>query len=307
MSPVRVDPLTGEPVLIAPVRALRPHDVREEAPTAACPFCPGNEHETPPTRQAAGDGPTGWGARAFANKFPAVDPSEGEHEVIVNSPRHILRLGDLTDEETVRAVGLWADRLAAVTADPRGLWPFLFLNQGAAAGASLQHTHAQIVGLPFAPPRLVAREQVAAAPRQCPVCADIAGAGDRLVLDDGAGLVAWCPRVPPLSGTLRIAPVEHTPDWAAGLDVAALGRTLPACARALGAAVGGGALNLWLHERGPGGTDRRHWHIDLLPRIGTLAGMELGAGVIAVAVAPEDTAARLRAALVQGLPAPPAR
>jgi UDPglucose--hexose-1-phosphate uridylyltransferase len=285
-------------VLIAPVRALRPHDVGEEAPTAACPFCPGNEHETPPTRAAVGDGPTGWGARAFANRYPAIDPAEGEHEVIVNSPRHVLRMGDLTDDEAVRAVGLWADRLAAVTEDARGLWPFLFLNQGASAGASLQHTHAQIVGLPFGPPRLVARERVMAATPRCPVCADVAGAGGRTVIDDGSGLVAFCPKVPPLSGTLRIAPVAHAPHWASGLDAAALGRMLPACARAVGAAVGGGALNLWLHQRGPGGTDRHHWHIDMLPRIGTLAGMELGAGVIAVALAPEDTAARLRGALV---------
>ena len=285
-------------MLLAPVRALRPHDVGEEAPTAACPFCPGNEDQTPPTCAAAGDGPTGWGARAFPNKYPAIDPAEGAHEVIVNSPRHILRLGDLTDDEADRAVGLWAARLAAVAADARGLWPFLFLNQGAAAGASLQHTHTQIVGLPFAPPRLVTRERVAAAAPGCPVCADIAGAGERTVIDDGSGLVAFCPEVPPLSGTLRIAPVTHVPDWAPGVDVAALGRVLPACARAVGAAIGGEALNLWLHERGPGGTDRRHWHIDMLPRIGTLAGMELGAGVIAVALGPKDTAARLRAALV---------
>lgn len=284
-------------MLLAPVRALRPHDVGEAAPAAACPFCPGNEDQTPPTRAAGGDGPTGWGARAFANKYAAIDVAEGEHEVIVNSPRHVLALGDLTADEAVRAVGLWAERLAVVAADVRGLWPFLFLNQGAAAGASLQHTHAQVVGLPFAPPRLVARERVIAATASCPVCADIAAAGDRMVLGGGSGLVAWCPTVPPLSGTLRIAPLAHVPDWASGLDVAALAGVLTACARAVGAVGGGGALNLWLHERGPGGTDRRHWHIDMLPRIGTLAGMELGAGVIAVAISPEDTAARLRAAL----------
>lgn len=110
--------------------------------------------------------------------------------------------------------------------------------------------------------------------------------------------MAFCPEVPPLSGTVRIAPAAHIPDWSPGIDAIALGRMLAACARAVGAAMGGDALNLWLHERGPGGTDRRHWHIDMLPRLGTLAGMELGAGVIAVALQPEESAERLRAALL---------
>ena len=115
-----------------------------------CPFCEGNEAETPPETQAVrpgGGGPDtpGWLVRAIPNKFPAVAPDEGVHEVIVNTPRHVVRFGDLTDDEAELAGGVWADRIAAVEADPRGLWPFLFLNQGAAAGASLQHTHAQLV------------------------------------------------------------------------------------------------------------------------------------------------------------------
>ena len=115
----------------------------------------------------------GWLVRAIPNKFPAVAPEEGVHEVIVNTPRHVVRMGDLTDEEAELAGGAWADRIAAVEADPRGLWPFLFLNQGAAAGASLQHTHAQLVGLPLEPPRLVARERAFDEAAECPVCADL--------------------------------------------------------------------------------------------------------------------------------------
>jgi UDPglucose--hexose-1-phosphate uridylyltransferase len=237
-----------------------------------------------------------WRVRAFPNRFPSLDPAEGVHEVIVNSPRHVTSLGDLDDAEAARAVAGWAARLAAVAADPRGLWPFLFLNQGAAAGASLQHTHAQVVGLPFAPPRLARREDVAAGHDGCAICADIADAGERTVLAD-AGLVAWCPEVPPLSGTVRIAPLEHLPDWRAGMDPGALGRLLPACARAAAGALGRDDLNLWLHERRPGGSARVHWHLDLLPRLGTLAGLELGAGVMTIVVAPEAAAARMRAAL----------
>lgn len=280
---------------MAPARSLRPHDVGRAA-AAGCPFCPGAEDQTPPATMTT-PGPDGtWRVRAFPNLFPSLDPAEGIHEVIVNTPRHVTTIGELDHDECAVAVAGWAARLAAVTADPRGLWPFLFLNQGAAAGASLRHTHAQVVGLPFAPPRLALREDALADAEGCPLCADMARAGERLVLAGGP-LVAWCPEVPPLSGTVRIAPREHLPDWRAGMDPGALGRVLPACARAAAAALGRDDLNLWLHERHPGGSARFHWHLDLLPRVGTLAGLELGAGVMTVVVAPEAAAARMRAAL----------
>lgn len=283
---------------MAPARAARPHDVGAPSNPLGCPFCPGNEDQTPPEVAAIrpGGGPPdspGWLVRVIPNKFPALAPDEGVHEVVVNSPRHVVRLADLEPREAELAVEVWAERLAVIGADLRGLWPFLFLNEGAAAGASLQHTHTQVVGLPFAPPRLVARERAFAEAERCPVCADMAGAGARLV-HEGAGLVAWCPQVPPLSGTLRLAPARHAPDWAGGLDAGALARELLRLTRAIGDLLGAEAINMWLHQRRPGGSPRFHWHVNLIPRLGTLAGLELGAGVIAVASPPEVTAERLR-------------
>jgi UDPglucose--hexose-1-phosphate uridylyltransferase len=267
-----------------------------------CPFCPGNERLTPPETAAVrpGGGPPdspGWLVRAIPNKFPALAANEGVHEVIVNSPRHIVRLGDLTDEEAALAGDVWAERIGAVEQDPRGLWPFLFLNQGAAAGASLQHTHAQLVGLPFEPRRLLAQERAFDEADVCPICADLADAGDRMV-EEAEGLVAWCPEVPPLSGTVRIAPAEHLADWTAAPGPAAAARFLRRRTAAVTERLGAEAINLWLHRRRRGGSERLHWHIDLIPRLGTLAGLELGTGVIAVAVSPTDIAARLRAAPV---------
>jgi UDPglucose--hexose-1-phosphate uridylyltransferase len=283
---------------MAPSRAARPHDVGAPSNPLGCPFCPGNEAQTPPETMAIrpGGGPPdspGWLVRAIPNKFPALAPEEGVHEVILNSPRHVTGLDELTEEEAVRAVGAWAERLEAVRADPRGLWPFLFLNQGAAAGASLQHTHAQLMGLPFEPPRLVARERAFAGADGCLLCEDMHGAGERLV-HAGEGLVAWCPRIPPLAGTVRLAPERHLPDWTESLDAVGLARALLRLTRAIGAILRAEAINLWLHDRRPGGTERYHWHVDLVPRLGTLAGLELGAGVIAIPNAPEVTATRLR-------------
>lgn len=273
-----------------------------------CPFCPGNEAQTPPEVQAVrpGGGPPdspGWRVRAVPNKFPAVDPAEGVHEVVVNTPRHVVRLGDLTDDEAGVAGEVWADRLAAVEADPRGLWPFLFLNQGAAAGASLQHLHTQIMGLPLEPPRLLARERAFAESERCPVCADLAAAGDAgRVVAEADGLVAWTPAVPPFSGTLRIGPAEHLPDWTAGPGPAAAARFLRRMAASVTGRLGAEALNLWLHRGRPGGGARYHWHVDLIARLGTLAGLELGTGVIAIAISPDELAGRLGEPVAQGTP-----
>jgi UDPglucose--hexose-1-phosphate uridylyltransferase len=289
-------------VLLAPARAARPHDVGRPPAGAGCPFCPGNEAATPPETQALrpGGGPPdspGWLVRAVPNKFPAVAPGEGVHEVIVNTPRHVVRLGDLTDDEAVLAGGVWADRIAAVEADPRGLWPFLFLNQGAAAGASLQHIHTQIVGLPLEPPRLLARERAFEETDRCPVCADLAAAReDGRAVDEDGGLVAWTPAVPPLTGTLRIGPAAHLPDWTADPGPGAAAAFLRRQAARASEGLGAEALNLWLHRRRRGGGDRYHWHVDLIPRLGTLAGLELGTGVIAVASSSDEIASRLRGA-----------
>lgn len=298
MSPVAWDPFSGEPILFAPRRAERPHDAGG-ASTAhnGCPFCEGAESETPPellaVRPAGGDPDgSGWTVRAFANKFPAIAPEEGVHEVVVTTPRHIVSLADATDEEAGLAAWAWAERLEAVGHDRRGLWPFLFLNQGAAAGASLQHSHAQIVGLPFSPPKLVRRANTFATAHVCPVCADLAVADSRRVADYGE-LVAWCPAIPPLSGTIWIAPHRHTAGWADEFDPALVGGAVRDVMVRLRAALGAEAVNMWLHQRRPADGGRYHWHIEVIGRLGTLAGLELGTGAIAVAQGPETLAERL--------------
>lgn len=280
-------------MLLSPERAGRPRDVDDPWGAGGhCPFCPGHEAQTAAqTGVAPGDG--GWRARAFVNRFPAVGPGLGVHEIVVNSPRHVDRLHALTPAEAAAAVGLWADRLAATARDPRELWPTLFLNQGAAAGASIAHTHAQVVGLPVAAPRVAARERAVAEADGCIVCDQLADAGDRIVRERD-GLVAWCPEVQPLAGGVRLAPADHVPGWDAGLDPAAVGAAVVGLAALIDAAHGG-ALNLWLSQRRPGGDARHHWHIDLVPRIAVVGGCELGTGLVAVAGSPRDDAARLRA------------
>lgn len=237
------------------------------------------------------DGP-GWRVRAVPNRYPVIVPPEGAHEVVVNSDRHVAALWDLTDEEASWAARGWWEREEVLARGNHRT--FVFLNQGAQAGASLEHTHTQLVALPLDPPRLAARE-AAFLSGPCPLCADLTDPGGRMVAEAG-GLVAWCPEVPPLTAVVRIAPREHAPRWSRA-RAEALGPLLRRVMRAGAEVAGTDAANLWVHLGRASGPDRVHWHLEVIPRIGTLAGLELGAGVYGLVIDPAEYAGRLRRAL----------
>lgn len=181
-SELRTDPLTGDRVIVAPGRAERPQPLggsaaqpRPPRSDPTCPFCPGNEAETPTElyRLPPGQG-TGWRVRVVANKYPALSPTiarecaapsgrweaepvPGRHEVIVETPRHDPSMTELSDSELLEVLGTYRGRFAAAAADPQIKHVVIFRNQGPLANASIFHPHSQLVGLPFVP-SLVSRK-----------------------------------------------------------------------------------------------------------------------------------------------------
>src|SRR5690348_2192834 len=159
MQELRTDLLTGEKVILATGRALRPDTFRVQASplpaaVATCPFCAGNEHETPPEVMRVGPGAPetpGWNVRVVPNKFPLVgDGVAGAHEIVILSPAHDKSVGELTEPALGDAFLALRDR-AAFHLD-RGLaYAQAFVNHGKAAGASIEHPHAQLVALDFVP------------------------------------------------------------------------------------------------------------------------------------------------------------
>ena len=161
MSEIRHDALTDRVVIVAAERAARPETFRKAAePVAAhpeqCPFCPGHEHETPPevARLGAGEPDTpGWTLRVVPNLYPIVGGAVGgAHEVVVLSTAHDRSLGALSSDAAVEVLGMLRDRAAFhLGAGLQHAVPFV--NHGKAAGASIEHPHAQLVVLDFVPPR----------------------------------------------------------------------------------------------------------------------------------------------------------
>src|SRR5262245_36504369 len=117
MSQLRHDPLSGLDVIVAAGRAARPVTfaprVEADSGLVECPFCPGNEAETPPEVARVGGGAPngpGWMVRAFPNLYPIVDA----HEVVVLSPAHDRTLADLDDHEAVAVVQLLRARVCSL-------------------------------------------------------------------------------------------------------------------------------------------------------------------------------------------------
>jgi len=293
-----VDPTTGRTILMAPQRQQRPIHTGPARVARPCPFCPGQEHETPPELSAvrapgsAADRP-GWRVRAFANKYPAC----AHHEVIAEGDRHCEQPSDLDVSVWRDTLLVWQQRTAAIElrADVRAT--FLFKNVGAAAGASIAHNHSQLLGLTTVPPRLLLELAQARAAGRCPWCADLAtaGAGGRVVFAAAAHTVL-VPDPPKLPFETWLLPNRCDDDFlSTDLDSAAA--ALHALFVAVAGALGKPAFNMWLH-RMPG--EAFHWHLELQPRTGQMAGLELGGDMYINSVPAAAAAARLRSALSPG-------
>jgi UDPglucose--hexose-1-phosphate uridylyltransferase len=297
MQQLLVDELTGDRVVLAPARALRPDTFRVQtdprpANVATCPFCRGNEHETPPEVARRGEGgpdTPGWTLRVVPNKFPIVgDGVAGAHEVVIFSPAHDADLGALTESAAGDVLGALRDR-ARFHLTNGCQYAQGFVNQGKPAGASIEHPHAQLIALDFVPPRAQVRLD------RFTASAFTADQVYRIV--DGP-VVVWCPPASPTPFTVRLAPAESGGpfDEASDDETRAIGVALRNAIAALRTTLGDIAYNVMI-ETAPRDHDAPfRWWIDLVPRLTITAGFELGTGLSVNIVAPADAAETLRTA-----------
>jgi len=241
--------------------------------------------------------PLGGSERGSTELFRS-QPATGAHEVIVSAPEHAVSLSQLTDERIAGAVEAWRERMRAHSS---ASYRHLIVNEGPLAGASLEHTHAQLYALDFVQPEIAReRERTVAYHERTmggrlleDVATEEVRRRDRLVaVDDDALLVCpWASRSP---FQLRVIPRRPEPRFEdAGGGAAMIATAL----RALGAALGGvPQLNLWVRTA-PRGTEEFCWHIEIVPRLTIRAGFELGTGVEICTYPPERAASDLREAL----------
>jgi UDPglucose--hexose-1-phosphate uridylyltransferase len=225
-------------------------------------------------------------------------PAGGAHEVLINSPEHVTAMAELDDEQFAAAIATWRERMRA---HPDASYLQLIVNEGGGAGASLEHTHAQLYALPFVPAAVAReRERVGAYGERTAgggllsdVLVEEVRRRDRLVaIDDEAALI--CPWASHSPFELRVIPRREAARFEEDESGAAMIRTaLLALTKLFN---GPPELNLWVRTA-PRGADQFHWHVDIAPRLTIKAGFELGTGVDINVYPPERAASDLRECL----------
>ena len=331
MPEVRIDPLTGLRSIVAGERADRPGGGFSAEPRAAFdpdadPFLEGHEDQTPPevyARRPNGGAPDspGWSVRVVPNLYPALAdgeldptpddplatgrgepemfasrPAVGAHEVIVNSPRAVGSLLELSVDELAEAMDVWRERMRA---HDGASYVHVIVNEGREAGASLPHTHAQLYALPFVP-QAIARERerfTAYSDRTAgrnlmeDLLQEEVRQRKRVVAYDSEA-VALCPFASRVPFQLQFVPRAPRPRFedAGPLGASLLHGVLGRLERVLGALP---PFNLWVRTA-PRGAQYFCWRIDLMPRLTHLAGLELGTGLNLNILPPERAAELLR-------------
>jgi UDPglucose--hexose-1-phosphate uridylyltransferase len=328
MPELRKDPIIARWVIISTERGKRPHDFVVEPEVTKggfCPFCPGNEHTTPPEIMAyrePGTAPNtaGWRLRVVSNKFPAL-VIEGEldkrgdglydlmngiggHEVIIENPDHNSSLSDLTVNQFAEVLYAYRDRIIDLSKDKRFRYILIFKNQGRPAGASLEHSHSQLIGLPIVP-ELVQEELSGAKSHyrmkeRCVYCDMIRQELNqkvRVVLENDL-FVAICPFAPRSPFEIWVLPKTHhssyinLPDESFQMLAEIFSETLKRLDKALNRA----PYNFILHTA-PVREEKLehfHWHFEIMPKLTLMAGFEWGSGFFINPTPPEDAAHYLR-------------
>ena len=241
--------------------------------------------------------PLGAATRGQTDLFRS-QPAHGAHEVIVSAPEHATSLSQLPIERVESAVAAWRERMRAHS---ESAYVHLIVNEGPEAGASLEHTHAQLYALDFVPAEVARERERATAYHERTMGAHLLGdvatdevrRRERLVAVDDSCLILcpWSSRSP---FELRIVPRRPSPRFE---DSEGGAEAIATAMRALGGALGAvPQLNLWVRTA-PRGSDEFCWHIDIVPRLTIRAGFELGTGVEINVYPPERAASDLREAL----------
>ncbi|MCD6414999.1 MAG: DUF4931 domain-containing protein [Candidatus Diapherotrites archaeon] len=267
----------GREVVVATGRSGRPRLFSK--PLKVCPFCPGNEHMTPPeTGRVEREGK--WILRSFENKYPIVSKdfpkAYGRHEIIVETPIHSQKL----QETDVLAYLKFAfKRMEELNKDEKINYVLLFKNHGSAAGASIPHEHSQITSLTEIPPK-VSEELESFKSKGCPICES------KYVLFENDGAKCIVPEAPIYPYELWIAPKEHTSTKLSHGQLKYFADALKDALRKLDKLLGNPDYCFYLHYY-PEENEWYHLHLEITPRISRWGGFELGSGMIVNTIPPE--------------------
>jgi UDPglucose--hexose-1-phosphate uridylyltransferase len=327
MSEIRKHYFLSECCIIAEERAKRPSDfagAEEDSGKSGsekCLFCAEAEENTPLATAVYKNGKIysdttekrvrNWDFRCFPNLYPALSPipespeqhendlqakpGYGFHEVIVESPLHGKRLEDFSDSEISGLMQVYRDRTCSYTTREKIRYVSLFKNSGKRAGASINHSHSQLLALPFCPSLLERELKVIRKKEKCPYCMifDTEKVSSRLIFENKEW-IAFTPYYSMGPFEVWILPGKHVSYLGDCSDeiLFALGDILKDVLKSYGRILGNPPFNYMFYQLSE--AHEYHLNLRLLPRLSINAGFELGTGTYINTVSPERAASYLR-------------
>ena len=341
MPELRKDPVIGRWVIIATERAKRPDQFsasHEEPAEGECPFCQGNEKQTPPEifairHSSSQRNQRGWQVRVVSSIKPMLRiegdlerrgrgvydmmNGVGAHEVVIETPQHINNLADLPLEQIDNVLGVYINRVIDLGKDKRFKYVLIFKNYGwAAGGGRIKHSRSQFIATPVTPKRV--KEELVGAKRyfdyheRCIFCDLIKQElenKERLIIDID-GFIAIAPFASRFPFEVWILPKKHSCDFVSLTDSHRrdLAKTLKIVLQKLKIGLNDPPFNYIIHaapfRRPKSGYWRTidedyHWHIEIMPRLTRVAGFEWGTGFYICPLPPENAAEYLREVKVE--------
>jgi UDPglucose--hexose-1-phosphate uridylyltransferase len=328
MPELRKDPVSGRWVIISIERGKRPSDFgMRVSPKKGgfCAFCEGNEHTTPPEILAfrsdseKPDSP-GWSLRVVSNKFPALNVEGqlnrvgegifdkmngvGAHEVIIECPDHNLTLSTMPLKSVEDTLWAFHQRITDLKKDSRIRYVLVFKNEGDEAGASLEHSHSQLIALPIVP-HLVEEEIFQAKQyynykERCIFCDIIhqETADKRRVISENDDFISIAPFAPRSPFETMILPKRHESSYLPNGNFSLLAQILQLTLKQIDNVLDMPPYNIMIHTSPFKNEENEyyHWHIEIIPKLTKIAGFEWGSGFYMNPTPPEEASKFLREA-----------
>lgn len=333
MPELRKNPINGRWIIVVTEKSKGPEDFvmekeHQEGP-GSCPFCSGHEHMTPPEidahREEAGLPNTpGWSTRVFPNKYPALQVEGqlnkeglgvfdmmngvGAHEIIVETPLHDKELSQSMDHQVEKVIWAYRNRSLDLRADKRFKYILIFKNHGRSAGASLTHSHSQIIALPMIPKNvgeeLNGAQTYFGFKERCVYCDMIRQElqDEERIISENDSFVAFAPFSSRFAFESWILPKKHCAEFCLiqSDTVIDLARILRQTLGRMRAILRSPSYNFIIHTSPIEEREREdyHWHIEIMPKLTRIAGFEWGSGFYINPTPPEVAAKFMREAKI---------